>query len=319
MNLLAVRWGSSIIEFMTETGHLEWDDSNLPSQPLDLHAAAPETQDTLIAAIEDMLHEAPVAALKLISTTAYSNYAVAGVLSNAFAVGNVGAGDDFYLIGAPPEVGSHLPLISGIFFDSSGQLLCRLERNVLASNPAGCEIVRGNHLGYDVRDAQGNLVLNVHTRWQMAPEIGRSFVTTVTGRFYDRAGALIGQARGGAEDARSFGLPAAFGFTGAGLGMNVGFDERQIALVTVTMAAGGKYYEPLSGMIENQTIWLDGKLITDGTEITQCRLILESGDFVVMPGAKFVINNNELDLRGPARNVGFLVAGVDGSPGPHQQ
>ena len=120
--------------------------------------------------------------------------------------------------------------------------------------------------------------------------------------------------RGGSEDAKSFGLPAAFGFTGMSLGMNVGFDERQKAIVTVSLAAGGKFYEPLSGLIENQTLVLDGKLFTDGTEIRNCRLILETGDFVVMPNANFKINNNELDLRGRAPNVGVLVAGFQPKP-----
>lgn len=294
---------------MGETGNAEFDESSVPNEPLVLKAQEPEKQDTLLAAVDDLLLETPTAsesintnksasaidatALEHISPNAFSNYAVGGVLTNAFAIGDVGASDRFYLIGSPAEFGAQQPTITGVLCDASGGMLCRLERNAIVANPGGCEIVRTNQPGFKVRDAHGKVVLHVQTKRRAVPGIGDSFVSTITG-----PGVVVD---------REY---AAFGFNDAGVTRHAGLDDLQRIIAIVTMSAGGKHFEPLRGRMDSQTVYLDGKVITDGTEITSCRLVIETGDFVVVPGARFTISNNELDLRGKARNVGILVAGV---------
>lgn len=294
---------------MGETGNAESDESAVPSEPLVLRAQTPEKQDTLVAAIDDLLLATPTASdsgktsasdnaieatpLEHISPNAFSNYSIGGVLTNAFAIGQIGASDRFYSIGSPPEAGAQQAVISGVLCDASGGMLCRLERNAIVANPGGCEIVRTNQLGFEVRDANGKVVLHVQTRRRDVPRVGDMFVSTISGPsvIVDRE-------------------YAAFGFIDAGLTRHAGLDDLQQIIAIATMAAVGKFFEPLHGRMESQTIYLDGKVITDGTEITGCRLVIETGDFVVVPGARFSISNNELDLRGKARNVGILVAGV---------
>ena len=292
---------------MSEPGNVEFEGHTEPSEPLVLKAQEPERQDTLVAAIDEMLLETPtpdanatnshaveLANLEQISPNAYSNYLIDGVLTNAFAIGEIGSPDRFYLICSPPNVGTpQQAIVSGVLCDASGKMLCRVERNALVANPGGCEIVHTNQPGFKVRDANGSVVLHVQTRRRAVPNVGDSFLTTIAGP--------------SVTVDREY---AAFGFNDAGLTKHAGLDDLQQVLAIATMAAGGQLYHPLHGRLDNQTIYLDGKLITDGTEITGCRLVIETGDFVVVPGARFAISNNELDLRGKARNVGILVAGM---------
>src|SRR4051812_41664122 len=145
---------------MGETGNAESEESNPPSEPLVLKAQEPEKQDTLVAAIDDLLLATPTASdsgkpsasgsdvdaapLEHISPNAFSNYSIGGVLTNAFAIGRIGASDRFYLIGSPAEVGAQQAVISGVLCDSGGGMLCRIERNAIVANPGACEIVRTN-------------------------------------------------------------------------------------------------------------------------------------------------------------------------------
>lgn len=292
---------------MTEPGKAELEQSlNVPEEPIVLRTPEPERQDTLIAAIDDLLLESPAARavaaaqeidltpLEQVSPNHFSNYTIGGVLTNAFAIGEIGASDRFYLIGAPAESGMQQPIISGVLCDGDGKMLCRIERNGLVVNPGNCEIVRTNQLGFKVRDAQGSIVLHVQSRRRDVPTVGDSYVTTINGPCVATIDSEY----------------AAFGFDESGLIRHAGLDDLQKILAMATMASHGKLYQPMHGRFENQTIHLDGKLIADGTEIRQCRLIIETGDFVVVPGARFAISNNELDLRGKARNVAILVHGV---------
>jgi len=284
-----------------------FDESHEAGEPLVLRAQEPASQDTLVAAIDEILLETPtttsassganevdLASLEQISPDSFSNYVIAGAFTNAFAIGAIGASDRFFLVGSPPEPGSQQAILSGVICNPEGKMLCRIERNVLVANPGGCEIVRTNHLGFKIRDATGATLLHADTRRRDVPGIGDSFVTTIAGP----AVAAID---------REY---AAFGLNDSGLTKHLGLDGLQQILATATMAAAGKLYQPLHGRIENQTVHLDGKLITDGTHIAHCRLVIETGDFVVVPGAQFSISNNELDIRGKARNVAILVAGM---------
>jgi hypothetical protein len=292
---------------MTEQENTGTNEASETSERLVLRAKEPEEQDTLVAAIDEILLEMPgtgseptlakeidLAAIEQVSPNAFSNYVIASVLTNAFAIGEIGADDRFFLVGAPPEPGTPQAILSGVLCDANGKMLCRIERNTLTANPGECEIIRTNHLGFKVRDANGAMLLHVETRRRDVPRIGESFITTLAGSCVPSVD-------------REY---AAFGFNDSGLTRHLGLDGLQQILATATMAASGKLYEPLHGRIENQTLHLDGKLITDGTHIAHCRLVIETGDFVVVPGAQFSISNNELDIRGKARNVAILVAGV---------
>src|SRR4051812_25157876 len=165
-----------------------FNDSNVAGEPLVLRAQEPANQDTLLAAIDEILLETPtsstassaateidLASLEQISPNSFSNYVITGVFTNGFAIGEVGASDRFFLIGSPPEPGSQQAIISGVLCDANGKMLCRVERNVLMANPGGCQIVRTNHLGFKIRDANGAMLLHADTRRLDVPGIGDSF------------------------------------------------------------------------------------------------------------------------------------------------
>jgi hypothetical protein len=76
----------------------------------------------------------------------FNNYLIAGNICNAFALGEIGSKDDFFLLGAEPEDESNYPLLTGNILDSDGNVLFRLVRNVLGINPGHCSKIFGDHV-----------------------------------------------------------------------------------------------------------------------------------------------------------------------------
>lgn len=96
----------------------------------------------------------------------YNNYLVGGNVCNAFALGDLGSPEDFFLVGAEPFDESNYPLLTGNILDSDGKVLCRLVRNMLVVNPGHCSKILGDHIGYEIHDGNGNLIFKVATRFQ---------------------------------------------------------------------------------------------------------------------------------------------------------
>src|SRR5688572_10974011 len=129
---------------------------------------------------------------------AYNNYLIGGNVCNAFALGNVGSPDDFFLIGAEPPDESSYPLLTGNVLDSEGNLLFRLVRNVLVVNPGHCSKLVGDSLGYEIHDGNGQSILKVHTSFRPLHDGSEScYVTTIAANFYDRAGERVFHATSG--------------------------------------------------------------------------------------------------------------------------
>ena len=122
----------------------------------------------------------------------FNNYLVGGNLCTAFAIGELGTEDDFFLVGADSHGETNCPILTGNILDSDGKLLCRLARNKLISNPGNCSIVASDHVGYEIQDSTGKLVLKVATRFETLPGDSQScWLTTLTANFYNKNGELV--------------------------------------------------------------------------------------------------------------------------------
>jgi hypothetical protein len=234
----------------------------------------------------------------------YNNYLLGGNLCNAFALGSVGAADDFFLIGAEPPDESSYPSLTGNVLDSEGQLLFRLVRNVLVVNPGNCSKVLGDHLGYEIHDSAGKLIFRVRTAFSA----DTGFTTTIDANFYSKDKALVFQATAGELGEKiEASVRCAFGFSGGGFGMVIGYSPAEMEVVRVALATNASVYELLSGQISERALSLDGKYIRDAN-ITKCKLIVETGRFVAGPNSSF--SACEFEFRGPARQVADIVAGL---------
>jgi hypothetical protein len=105
---------------------------------------------------------------------AFNNYVLAGNLCNAFALGEIGSRDDFFLIGAEPPDESSYPLLTGNVLDSEGQLLFRLVRNVLTINPGNCSKIIGDQIGYEIHDSAGALIFRVSSKFEQPRDSRKS-------------------------------------------------------------------------------------------------------------------------------------------------
>jgi hypothetical protein len=128
------------------------------------------------------------------------NYLIAGNLCNAFAIGALGANDDFFLAGAEPAGESNYPLLTGNLIGADGKVLCRLVKNVITVNPGSCSKVQGDYIGYEIRDQKGYTVCQVLTKFERLPgDATGCFVTTLTGSFHDKSGKVALLAAAGDE------------------------------------------------------------------------------------------------------------------------
>lgn len=217
-----------------------------------------------------------------------NNYAIAGNVCNAFAIGNLGATDDFFLVGAEPPPDSPYPLLTGNILDSEGNVLFRLVRNVIAFNPGHCSKIVGDLLGYEIHDSAGQLVFKVRTVFEHVEGIeGECFVTTLTANFYDKNRQLVFEANSGAESERIITeTKTAFGFTGTGFGMVAGMDDDDVRLASIAMATHGAVHGVITGKVSNQQMRLDGKAVMNAS-LENCTIHVASGDFLCGPNTVF--------------------------------
>lgn len=168
---------------------------------------------------------------------AHHNYSLGGEMVNAFALGPIGAEDDFWLVAAEPPVegeGAAAALLSGSLLDAFGRRLCVLERNALAWAGPGVELGRTEQ-GLEVRSS-GQLILMAETRFARAPGCA---VTYIHGLLRDRRGAVRLESRGG-PDSPSLVVHGRFAY---GLrpddtfGQNLGLDDAQLARAAALMRA----------------------------------------------------------------------------------
>ena len=99
----------------------------------------------------------------------YNNYLIGGNVCNAFALGDLGSKEDFFLIGAEPFDESNYPQLTGNILDSDGNVLFRLARNMLVINPGHCSKILGDHVGYEIHDGNGVLIFKVTTLFETLP------------------------------------------------------------------------------------------------------------------------------------------------------
>ncbi len=236
----------------------------------------------------------------------FNNYLIGGNVCNAFALGELGSPDEFFLIGAEPAQESNYPLLTGNVLDSEGNVLFRLVRNVLVINPGHCSKILGDHIGYEIHDGTGHLIFKVETRFQPLPGIDeRSFVTTIAANFFDRNGNLVFEAHSGGEDERiESRVKSAFGFTG-GFGLVQGLNQDEMTLARMMLSTGGAIHRVLTGAIRGQEISLDGVAIFNA-QISDCKVLVSTGDFAIY-GDRNEFRNCGFHFSGPAENIRQLV------------
>jgi hypothetical protein len=228
-----------------------------------------------------------------------NNYLLAGNLCNAFAIGEVGSLEDFFLVGSEPEGESSYPLLTGNILDSEGNVLFRLVRNVLVVNPGHCSKIAANLCGYEIHDSAGKPIFSVSTVFERPPtfddeslpagarEVSRAqydpsremFITTIKGTFYDRGAKVAFRANSGEPDEHvEVATKFLFGFPG---GPVHGYSGQELEFVRVVVATHGRVQRPLLGEVRNQEITLDG-LALIATNVTDCTVHVHSGNFAAI-------------------------------------
>jgi hypothetical protein len=246
----------------------------------------------------------------------YNNYLIGGNICNAFALGSLGSNDDFFLIGAEPAGESNYPLLTGNILDSEGNLLFQLVRNMLVINPGKCSKILGDHIGYEIRDGNGELIFRTSTTFQKLPRIAHEcFVTTITANCYDKNGKLVFKAHSGdANEHLESSVKSAFGIR-RGFDFVQGFSDDDKKLAHIMLSTGGKIHRILTGTITDKEISLDGAALIN-VKFVNCKLHIASGDFIVMSPIEMV--DTRLSLYGAAQNVhNFVSAAAAGEQSPH--
>jgi hypothetical protein len=235
----------------------------------------------------------------------YNNYLVGGNICNAFALGDLGSAEDFFLIGAEPLGESNYPLLTGNILDSEGNVLFRLVRNMLIINPGNCSKILSDHVGYEIHDGNGQLILKVSTTFEKLPHGNEEcFVTNITANFFNKNGELVFKAHSGDEDERiESNVKSAFGFSGD-FGFVQGLDENELNVARAMLSTGGAIHRVISGSISGQEISLDGVAICNA-QIDKCKINVSTGEFILIGDNRF--NESEFAFDGAAENIRRLV------------
>lgn len=237
----------------------------------------------------------------------FNNYLIAGNLANAFTMGEIGAEDDFFPIGAEPPDESSYPLLTGNVLDSEGRPLFKLVRNVLTINPGHCSKIIGDHIGYEIHDSAGQLVFKVETRFEAIRGLDEGcFVTTLSGTFYDKAGNVAFVAHGGESEHLEANAKMALGFAG-GFGLVQGLSDSEIKVARIALASGGSVHRVVTGDVESQEFELDGAAVLDAN-VKNCTINLTSGRWFLR-GSTF--SNCRFQFGGEAANIRSLVQQLD--------
>jgi hypothetical protein len=234
----------------------------------------------------------------------YNNYAIAGNICNAFALGEVGSVDDFFLIGAEPRDESPFPLLTGNILDSEGNVLFRLVRNQLVINPGHCSRILGDHIGYEIHDSAGKLIFQVRAEFTKLPTLdAECFITTISANFYDKNKNLVFEAQSGksGEHIRA-NTKCVFGAAGQALGIIAGLSDEKATVARIALATGGTVHQLLTGTVTGEEVVLDGKILRDAT-LKDCTVIVRTGDFALL-GA--TMDGCKIQFEGAASNVASM-------------
>ena len=209
----------------------------------------------------------------------FNNYLIAGNICNAFALGEIGSQDDFFLIGAEPEDESNYPLLTGNILDSEGNVLFRIVRNLLVINPGQCSRIFGDHVGYEIHDSAGNSIFKIRTLFERLPNMAEeTFVTTIAANFYNRHRQLVFQANSGEPNERiETNVKSIFGFSG-GFGLVQGMSKQELDLARLILAARGAVHQLISGEIDGKELDLDGKMLFNA-HLKNCTVHVRTGQF----------------------------------------
>lgn len=240
----------------------------------------------------------------------FHSYSVGGHSCNAFAIGDIGSADDFFLLGAEPREESPYPLLTGNIMDSDGKVLFRLVRNVLEVNDRECSKVV-DASGYEIRDAAGAVILKVSTRHQ--PQAGNpaeTFVTTLAGKFYDNVGrAVFTATSGSADETLESKTKAVFGLSGFGAFSTISsMTEVQIDIAKAVLLSGGANHRVLTGPIKDQTIELDRCALWD-VQLSNCIINVRSAN-VSFIGSRTAFHSCEVNFFDGAAIMKNLIAHV---------
>jgi hypothetical protein len=241
----------------------------------------------------------------------YNNYLVGGNVCNAFALGELGSTEDFFLIGAEPAGESNYPLLTGNILDSEGNVLFRLVRNMLVINPGNCSKILSDHVGYEIHDGNGQIIFKVATQYEKLPDATEEcFVTIISANFYDKNGTLVFMAHSGDENERiESSVKSVFGFSG-GFGLVQAFNENELKIAGAMLATGGAIHRVLSGPITGQEISLDGVAVFNA-QVDNCKVNVSTGDFVIL-GTDNHFNNSQFIFSDAAENIRQLVLKLSG-------
>ena len=235
-----------------------------------------------------------------------NNYLIGGNVCNAFAMGNLGSADDFFLIAAEPLGESNFPMLTGNLLDTEGAVMCRVVQNMLVSNPGECSKILSDRVGYEIRDADGKLVLKVSTVFtRLASDSADCFVTTLSGSFYNKSKQVAFEATAGTADEKiDASLPHALGFTGR-FGIVQKLSDDMLAVAALMLSSRGAVHQLITGAQNGKDIVLDGAALMNVT-LTNCKIYVATGEF--LPIGPFVMDGCTLHYGGIAANIRqFLV------------
>lgn len=233
---------------------------------------------------------------------AFSNYLVGSNYTNAFAIGNVGATDDFFLVGAPPAGEDSYPMLTGNFLDAEGNFLFRIVRNILVVNPRNCSRIMGNHIGYEIHDGEGNRVLKVETTFGT----DQRYYTVVNGMFFDKERRQVAVADGGGLVVQPH-VKIAMGFNGGAFAYHLLMSQDELSVAAICVGTGGVANQIIRGQFDSQQISIDGKIFIDAI-VNKCKIIVSGGDFAITGSTQFAACNFE--FVGAAANIYNLCMGL---------
>jgi hypothetical protein len=242
----------------------------------------------------------------------YNNYLVGGNICNAFALGDLGSEDDFFLLGAEPFGESNYPLLTGNILDSEGNVLFRLVRNMLVINPGNCSKILSDHVGYEIHDGNGQRIFKVATQFETLPNgTEECFVTTISANFFNKNGELVFSAQSGeAGEHIESNVKSAFGFSGT-FGFIQDLNESELNVARAMLSTGGAIHKVLSGPFADEEVSLDGVALLNA-QFDRCRINVTTGEFVFLSkGISF--NNSEFAFAGAAGNIKDLVERLAGA------
>lgn len=214
----------------------------------------------------------------------FNNYLIAGNLTNAFAVGEIGSLDDFYIVGNEPNGESPFPLLSGNILDSEGSVLFRLIRNVIVYNPNNCSKIIGDEIGYEIRDSLNELILKVETVFGAHGKLDEEcYLTTIKANFYNKEGELVFLANSGEPDEKiETSAKSLFGFSkiNGAIGFNQNYKEEELEFLKYILFTNAKVNQLIQDEISDTDFYLEGKFLMN-TKLEGCRIFITSGNFCI--------------------------------------